>query len=136
MRIVLDTNVLIAAFITRSACADLFEHCARKHALITSGFILKEFQEHLAGKFRFAAQDVKEAVALLHAVMEVVTPARLSASVCQDPDDDKVLGTAIAGKAECILTGDKDLLVIKRFRSIDILRPADFAAYEAKHATE
>ena len=134
MRIVLDTNVLIAAFITRGVCADVFEHCARKHTLITSRFILREFREHLAGKFGFGAQDVKEAVELLRSTMEVVTPARLSAPVCHDRDDDKVLGTAVAARADCILTGDKDMLVIKRFRSVDILRPAEFAGYEAAKA--
>ena len=40
MKIVLDTNVLIAAFIARGVCSDLLEHCARQHTLVTSEFIL------------------------------------------------------------------------------------------------
>ncbi|MFN5263784.1 MAG: hypothetical protein ACK5EH_15555 [Pseudanabaena sp.] len=45
-------------------------------------------------------------------------------------DDDWILATALAGKAQCIVTGDKDLLAIARFENIDIIAPVDFQAYE------
>ncbi len=44
--------------------------------------------------------------------------------------DTNVQGTAIAGNCDCIVTGDKDLLVLKRFGDVDILNPADFMEYE------
>ncbi len=131
MRIVLDTNVLIAAFITRGVCSDVLEHCVRQHTLVTSDFILNEFREHLIYKFKYSAEEAEEAFELLRSRMEVVTPADLGATVCRDPDDDVILGTAIAGNAACIVTGDNDLLVIKRFHTIDIVQPAEFAEYEA-----
>ena len=131
MKIVLDTNVLIAAFIARGVCNDLLEHCVRQHTLVTSEFILDELREHLARKFKYDAQDAEEAVELLRSRMQVVTPTGLGSAVCRDPDDDAILGTAVAGKAACIVTGDADLLILKRFRGIDIVRPADFAEYEA-----
>ena len=112
MRIVLDTNVLIAAFITRGACSDLFEHCVRQHQLIISDFILNELRHHLSGKFKYSEQAVEEVTSLLKSKIELVVPTALELAVCRDPDDDFILGTAIAGNAECIVTGDKDLLVI------------------------
>ena len=67
--------------------------------------------------------------------MEIVVPAALESPICRDPDDDIVLGTAITENAACIVTGDKDLLVIKRYHAVDIIRPSDFAKYEAEKGT-
>jgi putative PIN family toxin of toxin-antitoxin system len=131
MRIVLDTNVLIAALIAHGMCSDVFEHCARQHTLIASDAILSEFRKHMLGKFKYTERQVEEAVDLLRSRMELVVPAVLEAPVCRDPDDDMILGTAMAGEAVCIVTGDKDLLDIQRFRTVDIVRPAEFAEYEA-----
>ena len=130
MKVVFDTNVLIAAFITRGVCSDVLEHCARRHTLVTSEFILHEFHKHMVHKFKYSEVEAKEAIGLLRSRMEVVAPANLGTTVCRDADDDAVLGTAIAGNAMCIVTGDKDLLIIGRFQGVDIVRPAQFAEYE------
>jgi putative PIN family toxin of toxin-antitoxin system len=133
MRVVLDTNVLIAAFITRGVCSEVLEHCIRRHMLITSEFVLNEFREHMASKFKYSTEEAEEAVELLRSTMKVVKPADLGIIVCRDPDDDMVLGTAVAGDATCIVTGDMDLLVIRQFRGIDLVRPVEFADYESAH---
>ncbi len=130
MKVVLDTNVLIAAFITKGACYDLLEHCMRHHQLVTSEFILGEFHRHLIGKFKYETTEALEAIELLRLKMNIVASVHLEAQVCRDPDDDMVLGTAIAGKVECIVTGDKDLLVLETFHDVDIIRPAEFVEYE------
>jgi uncharacterized protein len=132
MKILLDTNVLIAAFVARGVCHELFEHCARQHALVTSDFIINEFREKLTLKFKRQAEDVGRAVELLLARMTVVAPAPLESPVCRDADDDQVLAAAVAGGCDCIVTGDKDLLVIGRYAEIDIVSPADFRQYEEK----
>ena len=64
--------------------------------------------------------------------METVTPNNLDHSVCRDPDDDMILATAIIGAADCIITGDMDLLVLGQFQNIVILRPAEFAEFESR----
>ena len=51
MKIVLDTNVLIAALIARGVCHELLEHCVLRHTLFTSEFILNETHEKLTEKF-------------------------------------------------------------------------------------
>ena len=57
---------------------------------------------------------------------EFVEPEPLDERVCRDEDDDVVLATALTGKADVIVTGDEDLLVLKRFRGIEILSPRPF----------
>jgi putative PIN family toxin of toxin-antitoxin system len=132
MKLVLDTNVLIAAFITRGVCADLLEHCVLSHTIVASDFILDELQGHLVRKFKYTDQEAGEVVALLASQVEIVTPKSLDQPVCRDPDDDQILGMAIAGRAECIVTGDRDLLVLQRYREIEIVAPGDFGDFETK----
>jgi len=131
MRLVVDTNVLIAALISQGMCADLVEHCALNHSLVTSEFILSEMRGHLIGKFKFTTEEADESVTLLRSQMEVVIPTTLEKLVCRDPDDDQILGTAVAGRAECIVTGDKDLLVLKQYVGVQIVSPSEFANFES-----
>jgi uncharacterized protein len=131
LRVVLDTNVLIAAFIARGVCSDLLEYCVRRHERVTSELILNEFREKLTGKFKFTPEEAEAAVALLLTRMLIVEPTSLDAPVCRDKDEDNIIAVATSGGCDCIITGDKDLLVLQRFSGIDILGPKDFLEYEA-----
>ncbi len=130
MKIILDTNVLIAAFVARGYCHELFENCARQHTLITSDFILNEFQEKLAKKFKLGSEEIHQVSELLLSRMKVVIPVKLEQQICRDADDDNVIATAIAGDCDCIITGDKDLLVLKQYQSVSIFSPNDFRTLE------
>ena len=130
MKIVLDTNVLIAALIARGVCHELLEYCVIRHTLFTSDFIINETREKLIGKFGYAANLADEAVSLFRSRMELVAPPKLEQQVCRDPDDDNILAAAMSGKCDCIITGDKDLLVLKSYEGINILSPRDFITNE------
>jgi uncharacterized protein len=135
MRVVLDTNVLIAAFVARGVCSEILVHCIVHHAVISSEAILGELQEHLVGKFKCTPQQADEAVKLLRSRLAIVAPTPLPHPVCRDSDDDMVLATAVAASADCIVTGDKDLLVIQRYANISILSPSEFAQFEASQSS-
>jgi uncharacterized protein len=126
MRLLLDTNVLIAAFIARGTCSELLEHCVRLHTLITSQALLDEFGEKMAGKLGYTQQEVREALNLLRSEVELAKPTTLETPVCRDKDDDVVLATALAGQCDLIVTGDQDLLVLEQFQDIPIVTPGDF----------
>ncbi len=130
MRVVLDTNVLLAAFISRGLCHDLLEHCVREHELVLSEFLLGEFRRKLTGKFRVPDERVGRAETLLRSEAEIVEPVPLPGPVCRDPDDDWVLATAVTGACRCIVTGDKDLLTVGGYEGIRILGPRAFWALE------
>lgn len=130
MRILLDANVLIAAFISRGICSELLEHCVQTHELITSLFILNEFRGKMTTKFKFTLDESNAAINLLRTKMLIVEPVQLDSRISRDEDDDNILATAIAGNCDCIITGDKDLLVLRTFNGIAIIKPADFSVYE------
>jgi putative PIN family toxin of toxin-antitoxin system len=130
VRIVLDTNVLIAAFIARGVCHDVLEYCARRHTLVTSDFVLEEFTRKLVGKFKCTSEVTDEVAILLRSRMEIVTPTGLDTPVCRDKDDDNILAIALTANCDLIITGDKDLLVLKRFGNAQIISPGDFQTYE------
>lgn len=130
MRVLLDISVLIAAFIARGACSELLEHCVRNHVIVTSPGLLRELEEKLGGKLAFTREETSAVLSLLRSRVELTAPEPPGMSVCRDPDDDQVLAAALAGKCDCIVTGDKDLLTLGRFRDIPILTPADFWRYE------
>jgi predicted nucleic acid-binding protein len=64
-------------------------------------------------------------------LIEVVEPAPLPQPVCRDPDDDEVLALALAARAELIVSGDNDLLVLQQFEGIPIVTPAQALALVA-----
>lgn len=131
MRVLLDTNVLIAAFIARGTCSELLEHCVRTHTIVSSRLLFQELNEKLSSKFGFSRQEIREVTELLHSRMVFAEPVvMLNPPICRDPDDDVVLATAQAGRCACIVTGDKDLLVLQQFQNIPILSPSDFWRYE------
>lgn len=132
MRIVFDTNVLIAAFISRGVCAELIEHCVVNHTLVGAQFILQEIQENLRKKFKYSVADVGAVIDLLEGKWMTVNPKKLPSPVCRDSNDDTILATAIAGYCRCLITGDKDLLVLENYQGIAILKPNQFWQYEKK----
>jgi uncharacterized protein len=132
VRLLLDTNVLVAALVARGTCADLLEHCVRHHMVISSTALLHEIEDVLQRKFNQRAVDIRSAVRLFSETFVTVTPATLDTPVCRDPDDDVVLTTALAGECAAIVTGDQDLVVLDPFRGIRILTPAKFWKWEAE----
>jgi len=130
MRLVLDTNVLIAAFISHGVCNELLEHCVLNHEVVMSEFILGELKETLIGKFKFSAREANGAVSLVKSRSTVVTVSPLSPTICRDPDDDNIIATAMSGRCACIITGDKDLLDLDTVNGIQVLSPSSFWQFE------
>lgn len=131
MRLLLDTNVLIAALVARGTCSDLLEHCVRQHTIISSQPLLDELRDVLSRKFRQHPSDVRSAVRLFSETFVLVEPSPLEAPTCRHHDDDVVLATALAGECVAIVSGDQDLLVLDPFHGIRVLAPSAFWQWEA-----
>ncbi|TVS00814.1 MAG: putative toxin-antitoxin system toxin component, PIN family [Phycisphaerales bacterium] len=126
MRVVFDTNVLFSAFASRGLCEAVFEVCLASHELVLSKFILDELSRHLDRKARMSPKQSKEVIGFLKRHSILVEPLSLPAEACRDPQDVPILGTAVAGKAEVIVTGDKDLLDLGSFDGVEVLSPRAF----------
>jgi putative PIN family toxin of toxin-antitoxin system len=126
VKVVLDTNVLLAAFATRGLCEAVLTVCLDGHQIILSEPILTEASKNLTSKFKMPAAQVRQIIDFLRENAELVEPQPVPADSCRDPKDLVILGTAAAGGADCLVSGDEDLLILKQFRTIPILSPRAF----------
>jgi len=95
MKLVLDTNVLIAAFISHGTCNELFEHCGIHHEIILSAFILDELAAKLTGKFKYTQLDAESVVALVKSRSRILRALPSIPPTCRDPEDDNIIATAL-----------------------------------------
>lgn len=131
MRVVVDTNVLIAGLLWRGLPHTLLEHVrAGTLSLVSSPVLLAELSD-VIGRAKFDAILVRtntsrqRSLAEVRRLAEVIEPPPLPQPVCRDPDDDEVLALAIAAKVELIVSGDSDLLSLRSYQGIPILAPAE-----------
>ena len=130
MRVFFDTNVLVAAYATHGACNDLLNHCLAHHVICTSGFVLKELADKLSRKIRLGPQETNSILDFLRRNCEIAADVTRPASICRDRDDDHVLGAAMNAHVDCIVSGDEDILVLKKIAGIPILQPCEFWRFE------
>jgi uncharacterized protein len=123
---VLDANVVVAAFAARGLCESLFEYCLGTHKILLSEPLLVEIRRNLAKKVKLERQTVAGIERLLRENGSLLEPASLAVDVCRDSDDVHVLGLVTAGKADYLITGDDDLLTLKRFGHCRIVTPRQF----------
>jgi putative PIN family toxin of toxin-antitoxin system len=125
-KIVLDTNVVIAAFAARGLCESVFELCLEKHEMVISDFLLEELREKLTKKIKLPYDTIENIIELYSKHSQKVIPANIEKEICRDPEDVPVIGTCVSGGAEYLISGDKDLLVLKKYGKIKILTPREF----------
>jgi putative PIN family toxin of toxin-antitoxin system len=87
---------------------------------------MEELAEKLENRLNFSADQVAETLADYLGFLRVVHVPKALTAVCRDPDDNMVLECAVEGNAQYIVSGDKDLLELKEFRGIRIVRAAEF----------
>lgn len=128
MRVVFDTNVLLAAFVTEGVCAKLLVRARRRQfSLLTCPFILHEFERILMKKFSATKLERLDALSILtEAVDEIVHPSITVPKVCRSKDDNNILACAQEGTADYLVSGDKDLLILKAFEGTHIISPRAF----------
>ncbi|MBI4825965.1 MAG: putative toxin-antitoxin system toxin component, PIN family [Nitrospirae bacterium] len=127
---VFDTNVLIAAIISEGICSKLLYRArVREFSLVSCPFIIKELRRILSKKFKLSIEETALAIdPISEAIDEILEHNIKVSNICRDTDDDNVLACALAAKADYLVTGDADLLVIKSYKGIKIITPRDFEA--------
>ena len=127
MRVVFDTNVVVAGIVAEGLCREILEIHVPEHTAILSQVLWDELVVTLRRKFGLTPDDLP-ILALYRQHAAWCEPVKLAEAVCRDPDDDWVLATALAGEADGIVSGDADLLALDRYSGIEMLSPRQFVS--------
>lgn len=135
MRLVFDTNIIISALLfDGSKPSKAFDIGINQGALLFSLPTLAELEEVLwRNKFdRYISHEERKR--FLTSLILHSTPIETNETIseCRDPKDNKFLELAVCGKADFIISGDEDLLVLNPFRNIQIITPDSFLKIHSK----
>jgi putative PIN family toxin of toxin-antitoxin system len=127
MRVVFDTNILVAALVFPGGQGDaaLRRVIDGTDQLLLSKAILDELLEVLGRKFAREAEELAHVAVFISELSTVVAPKRRLHIVKDDPDN-RILECALAGGAHSIVTGDKALLALKSFEGIPVMTLASY----------
>jgi len=125
VRVFLDTNVLVGAFVTRGLCADLLELVLTEHDLIVGETVLVELRRVLSEKLAAETSLVHRTEQLLRRQPVVPHPAAHLSLGLRDPDDEWIVASAVAGQADVLVTGDADLLEAREDMPLPVLSPRE-----------
>ena len=128
MRIVVDTNVFISGVFFAGVPYQILDawRCGIVQIAV-SPQILDEY--HRVGKVlarEFPSIEIEPWLGVLTAESIRVDPPTMREQVCRDVDDDKFLALAAAGRADALISGDRDLLVLGSHEGVPVLTPSQF----------
>ena len=135
MRALLDANIFISYLLTpnrESPVVQIVKAGVRgKYTLLLSAELLEEFSRRILSKpylrERISQDNLKELIKILFSVGEIIPEIKSQIpAVTRDPKDDYLLAYAIVGQADFLVSGDQDLLVLKKVKNCQILTPRDF----------
>ena len=128
LKVVLDTNILVSAWLwegNESKIVELIEN-----GLVigyTSPLLIREFEKVMNyPKFRLSEEEIASATGYYQIILRTIEPKTMVNIIRDDPEDNRVLDCALSAKANAIITGDKHLLALGRFKNIKILTSTEF----------
>lgn len=133
IRAVLDTNVLIAAVINvkSSVTQEIYQNFLALHfTLVISSEVLEEVED-LINRERIVKRhkrtpNEREVIMGEIASLSYIVPSATQVEIVRDPDDNKIISAALEGKADYIVSRDKDLLDLEEYQIIKIVTPEKF----------
>ena len=126
VKVVLDTNVLVSSLIFGQKPQQIENLILEKNVIgITSSILLAELADVLTKKFHFNEFRLKQTEKKIEKNFIFVQPTSII-KILKDDSDNRVLEAALEGKCQYIITGDKELLSLGKFKGIKIVRVAEF----------
>jgi uncharacterized protein len=128
LRVTPDTNILVSGLVFRRGKPHQLLRMALDGvvSIIVSQAIIDETMGVLARKFGASIDDIAEAKAIIADAARTITPTVQLDVVKEDPPDNRILECAVTAGADYIITGDKDLLRLRRYDSINIITVSEF----------
>lgn len=125
-RIVNDTNVWLSALYFSGKPAQIVRLIEEKDVVsITSNFILGEVHEKMVIDFHTPEFAANGTISYIKSICELI-PLQGKDFGLRDEADNQVLETAVVGKCDWLITGDKDLLTLKQYSDVRIVKPGEF----------
>ncbi len=126
IRVVVDTNIIISSIFWRGKPYKVIRRgIIGDYQLVTSLEILDEVVDKLRNKFQFPEEKIEDLINILFTYSHIVeTTSKFD--VVRDKKDNKIIECAFDSKASYIVTGDPDLLILKEFRGIKIVKARKF----------
>lgn len=126
MRVCLDTNVLVSAFLTRGLSSDLLRVVLTQHLLVIPDCVAAELDRILVDKFDASRDQLASAHEVLTRAARISTPIDFDPVGLGDPDDERVLASAVAAEVDVLVAGDRDFLDNVDLCPVPILNPRAF----------
>ena len=126
LKVVLDTNVLVSALVFGGKPQAVIQWLVENGSTYISQDILTETRRIVHAKFPNFHIDLARLEKLLERDVLWVVLGSIKVNICQDPDDNMIIETAILGQCSYIVSGDNDLLVLKNYQNIQIETPSHF----------
>ena len=122
MRVVFDTNIFVSAFIIPGSLAEkaVLKIIEGKDILLLSKEILDELLSTLSTKFSRDKEEISRVAVILSEMVEWVRP-KLRRGTLKDEPDNRILECAVFGKADIIVTGDKEMLRLRKYQTTKIV---------------
>lgn len=126
-RVVLDTNIYLSGIIFGGNCRQILDLVIEKKIIsFTALPILLELSEKLSGKFHWDKGQIITTIKIISNSVTLVSPKQKLDVIKADKSDNKIIEAAVAADADFIITGDKHLLGMKRYKEIKTVSPAQF----------
>lgn len=128
-RFVVDNNILVSALLAKNSIPfQVISRIEERDVILYSEETLLELNQVLNRKKFIKYFTIEEKQSFIFKLLEKAELVEIeeSINICRDPKDDKFLELAFSGKADFIITGDQDLLVLNPFRNIEIITANDF----------
>ena len=126
IRVLPDTNILISSVFWRGNPYEVVRKgILGEYQLVISAEILDEVVDKLRNKFKFPEENIQEFIDILMTFCHIIDVTS-KFDVVRDKKDNKIVECAFDGKADYIVTGDPDLLILKEFRGIKVVKAKEF----------
>jgi putative PIN family toxin of toxin-antitoxin system len=126
IRVVIDTNVWLSGLVFGGQPKELIRLFIEDTiSVVISEELISELRRKIVQKFPLYIPNVDLLELSLRQDANLIKLGSQTVNASRDPDDNKVIETALIGQCHYIVSGDKDLLVLKNFAGITILKPTD-----------
>jgi len=128
MKIVIDSNIFISSFFWGGKPREIFERVLNGFdELYITDEIIKEIIKVMSSeKFNVNNGVIKDYIHIIEKYSNKIVSKDNKKSISRDADDDKILQCGIGGNVDFIITGDNDLLVLKEYKKIKIIKPKEY----------